>query len=314
MSKGIKTLWIVIGSLFALGIILAAVGFALGGTGSAWADRNGIHFGNPTENRVELAEKESEPFENLDVLLVSADVEFVTGSSYGYEFVYTGSQEPSVEIKDGTLRVVEDENNWRINIFGLWNIFDNQAKLTVYVPSDAALNSVAISTASGDTVISGEGVNIKSLDCQSASGGITASNLDLEQLKIDVASGDVKLAAITANDARINLISGCLTYDKATLDSLIIDMASGDATVSGTVTSNLVLRMVSGDADFNLIGNEEDYSFSINRISGDIRVNGRGVNTGDLPGSTNQSSSTGGSGRIEIDTTSGSVNINFTNQ
>ena len=311
MSKGIKILWIVIGSMFALGVVLAAVGFAMGGSSNGWVDRHGVHFGNPTQNTVELADRESEPFENIDVLMVAADVEFVTGSSYGYEFTFTGTEEPTVEIKGGTLRVVEDDNNWRFNIFGLWNVFDNQAKLTVYVPSDVTLNSVGISTASGDTVISGEEVSIKTLDCQSASGGITASNLNLEQLKIDVASGDVKLTSITAKDAKINMVSGSLYYDKATLDSLVLDMASGDATIKGTIANDLVLRMVSGDADFDLIGNEEDYSISINRISGDIRINGRVVDTGDLPGSTNLNSSTGGKGRIEIDTTSGSVNINF---
>jgi len=316
MSRGIKTLWIVIGSIFALGIVLAAVGFALGASGSAWFDRQGLHFGYGEERTMQLANNASESFEDIDIRLIEADVEILVADNYGYDFTYTGTNDPRIEVRHGTLTVVEQEDNWRINIFGFWNwrgwsLFDTHAILKVYVPRNAALNSVSFSTASGRTVLNGNQISIKKLDCNSASGDIRLTDLTLEQLSLDVASGDVDMNNVAAASANINMLSGRLNYRGAELDSLVLNMTSGDVDLEGEVTKLLQLRMISGDASILLAGNQDDYSFQFRKLSGNIKVNGQRVdgNTS-WPSSTNTSGN-GQGGHIEVDTTSGNVNIDF---
>lgn len=313
MSRGVKVLWIIIGSLFAVGIVLAVMGFALGGSGSAWVDKDGLHFGSQDTQVHEISDLSSEAFENIDVGLNSADVELVSGSSYGYEFTYTGTQKPSVEVSNGTLRVVEKEDGWRASIFNLWDWQRQQSKLIIYVPSDAVLDTVNLFTASGDTFLGGHSTVIKTLTVQSASGSVNLGAMNLEQLNLDVASGDVYIDTVTAQNAALNIVSGLLNYNGGSINNLVLDMASGDVWFKGAVSNSLVLRMVSGDADFKLAGSEDDYSFSVKRISGDIRVNGREMVDSALPSSTEFGNSSA-VGRIELDTTSGSVNITFSNE
>jgi len=313
MSRGMKILWIVIGCAFALGVALVAVGFSLGASGSAWYDHHGLHWG--TAENIELADDNTEAFKDIDVKLIEADVEIIPSNHYGYEFSYFGINEPTVQVRNGTLTVVEQDNNWRINIFNFnwtgWVIFNTGATLKVYVPSDASLNNVSLSTASGNTVFNGNQTKISSLNCNSASGNINLANLDLNLLALNVASGDVKISNVSAETADINILSGWLKYNGAKLKHLTLNMTSGNVNFEGEVTSTLQLRTLSGDVDITLAGNREDYSIEFRKLSGDIRVNGQRIDGNfDGPGS-NVGQLTGSGGRIDIDTTSGNVNINF---
>ncbi|MCL2529549.1 MAG: DUF4097 domain-containing protein [Coriobacteriia bacterium] len=313
MSRGIKILWIVIGFLFVLGVVLTTVAFALGATGSAWYDRQGLHFG--TSERIQLADRDTATFENIDIKLYEADVEIVVADNYGYEFTYVGTRDPKVEVRNGTLIVVEKNENWRINIFGWnwsdWAIFDAGAKLKVYVPRDASLNTVSLSTASGNTVFNGNQTKIKTLDCNTASGNTRLSDLDLGTLTFNVASGDVRLSNVVASHATFNMMSGDLTYSGAKLETLTLNMTSGDVDFEGEITRLLQLRALSGDSNFVLAGNKDDYSFDIRKLSGSIRVDGQRIDGNfNGPGTSSVLGSAGG-GHIEIDTTSGDVNITF---
>ncbi len=186
----------------------------------------------------------------------------------------------------------------------------SSAQLRIFVPSEAELDEVKLSTASGETLLSSNEIRIESLICESASGDITLSNLDLGTLNLDVASGDVELSNVAADSAKINIISGRLNYSNANLGSLELDMASGNVKLDGEITELLQVRMVSGDADIVLTGSLEDYSYSVKKISGDIRINGHEVDGNSFLPGTSSSGSSGG-GHIEIDTVSGSVKIDF---
>ncbi len=309
MNRGIKVLWIVIAGVFALGIVLAGVGLALGATGTAWIDRNGLHLGPRYAEALEVSDLDSESFSNIDVQLVEADVELIVSDSYGYEFAYHGTREPIVEVNGDTLRVVENPLEWGFQLFGLWNFWDQDAVLKVYVPEDATFDSVTLHTASGETVLDGSNIDISQLDCKSASGDVKLSNLSLEWLYLDVASGNVTLKTVVATQADINMISGRLNCTGTEADSLTLNITSGDAFFEGKVVDELRLTMISGGANFELAGSENDYSFNIDRLSGDIRVNGRSVSEDSWPSSSFNNGN--GRGRVDIETTSGSVNINF---
>jgi len=314
MSRGIKTLWIVIAGIFALGMVLAIASFALGATGGAWFDRQGIHYG--TGERLELSDNSTEPFENIDIRLLDANVEIIVSNNYGYDFTYTGTRDPRIEVRNGTLTVIEQEDNWRINLFGWnwqnWLVFDTSASLKVYVPRSANLNDVSLNMASGNTVFNGSQLSIKNLTCNSLSGNIKFSDLKLDRLTLDVASGDVEMNNVAAIGANVNILSGWLHYNGAKVESITLNMTSGNLRFDGEVTKQLQLHMISGDSSIVLAGSKDDYSFEFKKISGSIKVNGQRVDWGfDGPGSHSIPSSTGRGGHISVDTASGDVTIDF---
>lgn len=313
MSRGIKILWVTLGCICALGIVLTATGFALGATGNVWVDRAGLHFGPVETKTVEVTESDGESFEDIEIRLMTADVELVSADYYGYEFNYHGTMEPDIEIVNGKLTVTDRDAGWHTNIFGLDSLLgrEREVKLTIYVPSDAALGSVSLYTASGATVINGSGISIRALECMSTSGTIQLNDLDLETLRLDVASGDVYLNAVTAGSAVVDLMSGSLVYDEAQLDSLVLNIVSGNASLTGTVSKRLEANVTSGDVDLSLAGSENDYSFEIERISGDVHISGREVVDSALPGTSSLGDEGSRSGHIVAAVVSGSVNIDF---
>lgn len=304
MSKGIKILWIVIGCLFGLGVILTGIGIAFGASGGVYLDREGFHFGQRSEQTLEISDENTEAFSDIDISLLQANVEIVVAENYGYTFSYTGTREPSVVVSNGKLKVVEDEENWVLNIFNL-GIFDRaEAKLVVYVPEDARLNKVVLETAAGDTSLNAHQLSIADLSCSSASGYVNLNGLVLEHLSLELASGDANLEEVSAESASISMASGWLHCNKVEMESLSIDMASGDVELTGTVSRFLNLQMVSGYADIVLDGNADDYSITVDKLSGDVSVNGNSIDS---------SYQTGGSANahIEVDLTSGTVNFSF---
>ena len=314
MRRGIKILWVVIGCIFVVGIIFAGIGFGFGATGNAWFDREGLHFGSPQLNAVEQADDNTAPFNNVDVQLLSADVEVVPADNYGYDFSYYGRNEPTIEVKDGTLSVVEHDYSWHIDLMGFWDLMNQRSLLKVYVPRSATLNNVSLSTASGNASLNGNQLNIKNLSCKSASGNLDITGLTLDQLNVDIASGDVTLSDVSAATSNINLLSGWLKCKGTSFDALVLSMTSGNVNFEGEVQELLQLHMISGDAQILLVGSQDDFSFDFHKISGDIRVNGNRVDGNSTwPSSGSSTSSTGRGGQISVDITSGSVILNFKN-
>lgn len=312
MSKGIKVLWIVIGCMFGVGIILTATGVALGATGGAYLDRDGIHFGTRTAETTEMGDLNTEAFTNIDIELLEADVEVVVSGAYGYHLTYTGLNEPLVEVRGGQLRIIEDTDvfdNWGISFFRIWDAFEHDAKLTVYVPEDAVLNEVSLSVVSGDTVLDASDIIVNDFEFYSATGNVRLTNLEANEISIEVASGDVTLEDITIASASIDMASGLLTCVNAVIGVLDLDLASGNINYQGEIATALELQMVSGDADFELTGNANDYAYNIEKISGEVLINGQHVSGSFLP-----SQSEGGGHRVhlEIELTSGSINFVFT--
>lgn len=312
MSRGMKIFWGVIGGLFAVGVILTTLGFALGATGNVWFNREGLHFGSRAQKETSLSDLNTEAFEAIDIELVSVDIKVLVAKSYGYELDYYGTQEPIITVANGKLKIIEDPDNGGFGLMSLWNRGSQKAKLTIYVPSEAELDTVHLVSVSGDTSFEGDQINMGTLDAKSASGNISLQKVSAENLALELASGEVYLDVVSAKTANIQVLSGNLVCDETTLESLTMDITSGNARFKGRVTAHLNLTLLSGNANFELIGSKDDYRFNFNRTSGDIRVNGQTVSDSFLPDSAESSDDPSGAlGLINIETTSGSVNIDF---
>lgn len=303
MSKGIKILWAIIGCLFGLGIILCAVGIAMGGSPNAYVDRSGLHFGGESQT-YELSDYNTEEFDSIDVDLLASNVSIVESDSYGYEFAYTGTSDPKVEVHNGTLSAQEN-HNWALNLFGFWRD-DFGSTLTVYVPAQTDLKKVNISVASGDTSLEATDLTIDEAKVESASGFLRLEGLKINNLTVDTASGDVRLLNIEADKIKVSMASGKLSAQGVFAQTFKVDIASGDVDFEGEVVDTLDLDMVSGDADFTLPGSEDDYSFDMDKLSGHVRVNGYDIS--DL-GHFGASQNARTRAHVDIDLTSGSVNF-----
>ncbi|MDR0501014.1 MAG: DUF4097 domain-containing protein [Coriobacteriales bacterium] len=310
MKTWLKVVWIAIGVALALGIALTTTGWALGARGGVSLDINGLHYGNLSNESMQISNTDSASFSEVVVRLGSADVEFVRSDNFGYKLNYAG-RTPLVEVRNGKL-IVEEELGWSIGIMNLdfWHGFMPSTKLQILLPKNCKLDVVDITVASGDTLIDIGDITIGRLSTNMASGDLRMNTVKLDDFTARAASGNIKLNNVIAKNANIDVISGELNGNSCEFTSLIVNVVSGSANINCDILHALEIQMISGDCMLTLLRPASNYDMTFSRISGDIRINGEKVNDRSFLSSTSTRSDSS-TGRISIDTVSGSVNLNF---
>lgn len=185
------------------------------------------------------------------------------------------------------------------------------------------INDVDIATDAKLSNTSGK-INVENLVCKNltasnTSGGISIENSNIyELLDTKCSSGDISIKSVTVKEgARLSTTSGTRYMEDVSAQYLECDGSSGalkavnvtvlysfsSSTSSGSVTldrvetgNSIKITASSGDVRGTIVGNEDDFNISIDTSSG----------------SSNLSDSSDGNKNLTISTTSGSVNIDFT--
>lgn len=168
------------------------------------------------------------------------------------------------------------------------------------------------------------GINVENLVCKNltasnTSGGISIENSNIyEKLDAKCNSGDISLRSVTVKKgARIATTSGTRYLEDVSAEYLNSDGSSGSlkavdvtvkndfssSTTSGSVTLDRVesgntikISAASGDVRGTVVGYEDDFNISVNTSSG----------------SCNLKDSSDGNKKLTVSTTSGSIDIDFT--
>lgn len=185
------------------------------------------------------------------------------------------------------------------------------------------INDVDIATDAKLSNTSG-GINVENLVCKNltasnTSGGISIENSNIyEKLDAKCNSGDISLRSVTVKKgARIATTSGTRYLEDVSAEYLNSDGSSGSlkavdvtvkndfssSTTSGSVTLDRVesgntikISAASGDVRGTVVGYEDDFNISVNTSSG----------------SCNLKDSSDGNKKLTVSTTSGSIDIDFT--
>ncbi len=234
--------------------------------------------------------------EALDIDTTSDDVRLGYSDDGKIHVLCSESENYKYTFKEGkTLKIKSGDQRFflfNINLFGL----SRRDDLTVLVPMEAVYDlnvstvsgsvrlpeamsfwNLSVSTTSGDMSLGT--FFAESTDLDTTSGEVRIDSADVsERLGISTTSGDIELETASVGSAKFSTVSGEVEF--GLLDS------SGDVTVSTT----------SGDVDGTLAGQMSDYAITSDTTSG----------SNSLPGRTK-----GGSKKLNVDTTSGDIDIEF---
>ena len=161
---------------------------------------------------------------------------------------------------------------------------------------DVGSGDVKVTGAEGDVNVDTGSGNVTLSDLRggevgidTGSGDVTATTLGSRTLKVDTGSGDVTLSGVTTDDADIETGSGNIRLDLAgALRSFHGETGSGDVTIRapGSLSAALDIETSSGEI-------ESDFEVAVTRREEDHLVGRIGA----------------GTGRISVDTGSGSVRL-----
>ncbi len=275
MKKSVKTALIVAAALIAVGGILVAVGFALGGS-----------LDKPTNTVTYTAD---EPFSDILISVLEADV-YIFPSEDGT--CYAECEEEArlsyeLNVQNDTLSLtLRDDRRWYDHI----GITYDTPTVTLYLPRGAYGRLKAEST-SGDilgslkqvyetdfsftdvTLMSSSGHlgffgRVQTLTAESQSGEILLSNLFADTVSAQTASGDISLLQVQAKDIRTVTRSGRTLLSRTVVSgTLEAQSSSGDIELEASDAQSLILTAESGDITGSL---RTDKAFDAESRSGNV--------------------------------------------
>ncbi|MFI3168117.1 MAG: DUF4097 family beta strand repeat-containing protein [Bacillota bacterium] len=236
MKKSTKIDLIIAAVIILVGIILAVIGFALGG------DLEDVLNFKTNANKSELLETAEI---SLDVKNINidhsfkvttgkdddlTDVEIVSGDKFAVSYYGNeNSADFSYEITGDTLNIEIVEKHQLIS-WGFFDFFDNDAKVIISVPTGQELDSVNVKAAVEDLEI--KNVTLGKLDVNFDVGNIEITNCQIVGVDITADVGNVEIENSTLGEAQITVDIGNIDVENCSLDMINCTANIGDIDIS----------------------------------------------------------------------------------
>lgn len=258
MKKKNVVIWLVVAiAMFLLGGVLITVGIGIG----ADVSQSGKFFKINMTSESTVITGQSEKYSGVKRIDVDGDnirVEFVQSENEDYYIEYSVDDDyavPQVTYENNTLKIKQEERGFFINIdFQGW--FSGQEKyVKIYVPKDAKLDDVDISTSNGR-------IEVK-------------QQMELGTLKVDTSNGSVSVADVTCTGkVEVKTSNGSVKCDGTFYEEVVIKTSNGSVTLEGVYESGVDVKTSNGKIDAEIDGDIDDYDIDIDTSNGSVIVNG----------------------------------------
>lgn len=310
MKRFNKVLLSVAGSLLAIGLVLALVGWAMGGQTSMEVDvggyqatvgMTGFHAGvnASRKNATTVTDDKLAAFDKLDVDVSLGDVNVVSSDHFGIDMYYYGKNyELHYENNGGTLKV------WSTSIpnIGINFGMNYDATVTVYLPKGTLLKDATVKTAMGDIDMQDFAADM--LDVRANMGGVTVENADVTDGTLKLDMGDLSINGVTADNLDLTLSMGDLeAYNVTTEKELTVVNHMGKIAVDGTLRGKTDVNDSMGDISITTTLPESDYGYNLKTSMGSVEIDGN-----DHDDKANRS---GGTHTITADNSMGDIEVYF---
>lgn len=310
MKRLNKVLLSTAGSLLAIGLVLALVGWAMGGQTSMEVDvggyratvgMTGFHAGvnMSRSDATTVTDDELTAFDKLDVDISLGDVSVIPSDHFGVDIFYYGKNyELHYENNNGTLKV------WSTSMptIGINFGMNYDATVTVYIPEGAQLKDATIKTAMGD--IDMQDFAVDTLDIRANMGSVTVGNADVINGTLKLDMGDLSLNGIAADKLDMTLSMGDVeAYGVTTEKELTVVNHMGKIVLEGTLRGRVEATDNMGDISITTDLPESDYGYDLKTSMGSVEVDGNDHD--------DKASRSGGTHTITADNSMGDIEIYF---
>jgi len=198
----------------------------------------------------------SEGFSNVKSLSLdvgAGEVKIATGSTFNVEAknINKGSFESFVD-SDGTL-VVKYTKVPRFGTFNIGRWRWTTPIITVTLPESFEAQNLKMSLGAGE---------------------VYARKLMAKHADLNVDAGAIHIEELRANYANLKVDVGELSADNVNFEGSNIECGVGHVSLNGTMTGSNYVKCDIGAVDLTLLGNPDNYSYSMNVDIGEINLNG----------------------------------------
>ena len=293
-----KTIWKVIALMAVIGMCLAISGVALGADkGGFYIDKSGLHMS--TGELTHISQPDTGKITEIDIDVLSIDINIVTADKYGYEIFCRDSSAFKYSVENGRLKI---EQHAAIKLM-TFSLFSRSEAVNVFLPAAAELDAVNIKNMSGNLSVGAMGS--KSFTANVTSGNIKAGGMTSGTIKMTSSSGNIEITDSKAESFVFEMTSGNLSASGLKSDGLKAKLMSGNMKLGGTFKGDTVLNTTSGNVTIDIDGAERDYNRNVRTVSGSVRIDGKKGGAGNV---NNNAAS-----NLDIKLTSGDAAINFIN-
>lgn len=267
-QKVIKVLAIILGVL----IITAIIKVVLTTIGVI----SGLNYIN--ENKyTETFNQEYTNINSIELEIDSADIVIKEGNTFSVDAKNVSKRFKS-KTSNGKLIIEEKNKKWKKSI---------DSKVVISIPKTE---------------------NINELNIENGAGQLSISNLSFGELEISQGAGTLIIENITSNKTEIEGGAGEIVVNNSTLNDLKLDSGVGSVDIEAKLTGKSEINCGVGAISLNLIGTEEDYTLSIEKGIGSIKIEGVEQKNNTIYGSgLNKIEIEGGVGEIKVDFTKSNV-------
>lgn len=303
MKNRTKMIVVVCGAIFLLGVLLSVSTYLRRSAAAAPATSERLDTTTKHEETVELS-----AFQNLEIDIDNADIEFVASDRFALYHCYYGNYYEFQYEQQGDTLCVWDKANQQVqirtsgfNFFGItFNsesgiFFDGETKpnqVKLYYPKDTRFDSVAMEASYGDVKI--PALNASKAELQLSSGDGSFREIYADSLRIVDSYGDVSFLnsqPFEAQEAVFDLSSGDLKVENLSAKEFSVNDSYGDVKLKNLTCTGLKVKMSSGDLRLDTLaaGTAEftnsygevygsdvtiSTSLSVDASSGDVELSG----------------------------------------
>ena len=300
MKKSVKVFWSMCCALVVMGGVFTLAGLLLGMDVRAVSET--FH----------IDEQNLEAFQEIDIAVITADIEVVYFDHYGLKADLKGKGRGSAartswSVSGGELKLKEKDRKTGFKDFmgAVTNQkMDWEGKVTVYLPQGAALEQAVFSVVDGD--MNAEKLEAGKFSHASVSGDLHLKNCRFDSFEFNTVSGRADVEDSNLGYAEIAGVSSDLNLLRVTTSELSCDAVDGDLKFVGKPLGKTSITSMSGDVIFEIDGQRQDYEIeqaaSWEGLSRVKIIDGSGGEEQSQPGKPN---------RIEISAMSGEAVITF---
>lgn len=250
--------------------------------------------------------------DTISIDTISTDINIMATDGDQIKVDFYGQISTNINKNKPELVVYQSQDKLNIEIvqpkgiyFGI-NIQDTV--LDVYIPQNN-FDSFSVSTTSGSCTI--KQLKAENFAYNNVSGDLNATDLQTENSRLKSTSGDIMLAGYTGNIEARSISGDVILKDGRSNENINVETTSGKVDIYQDHVSSMDLSSISGEINIQMDRQAEFY-LSIDTISGDIDnrfpVSVTSTSDRDLEGTVGN-----GDARVLIKTTSGDINIGYSN-
>lgn len=272
MNSNIKKVAITAAGVVVAGILLAGIGFILGGNKPIFIGPDGFQVGSNRSGDMESFKTDLEQFQSIDADLSFYDVDLIPSDKYAIEGTYNkDAGKPRVKVENGKLTVADNNDiSFNLNIMGFhWNDKD-LARIKIYYPKDAEFKNIKITCNASDLVY--ENLKADAISLNLDLGKLEAKNITANQLEVDLDSGDCILEKITADNLKATNDLGKISLSDSVLKTINMEADSGDIDISSTKAEQSILKLDLGSLTVDGVDSK---GMDVTSSSGDVKIKGK---------------------------------------